>query len=440
MTWRSRHTFLSTMLAAVLTMTALAAPPAVAASPDDSRPEQGRYYTGDFKISLNLYSFNINMQAWLKNRKTAPPIDTLQAIRFAKEAGFDAVDVTSYYIPGFDFYEMPTKPRDEIMDYARQIRSLCEELDIDISGTGASNDFASADPARRALDLERVKFWIDVAAEMGAPVMRVFSGVVPEDIDQLGWAGVAQQRVVPALQELADYGAARGVDLGLQNHGDMTATAEQTIQIMQWVNRPNIGIIDDTGYFRPFGSATGLDYDWYGDIAKVLPHTNNFQLKKKPAGAETDELMDLERVFTDLRLSSYRGYVPLELLWVKGEPGYPRDLDEPPFAQIEEFFAQVKDAMHATQDPPFDGIRTELDVLRQSGDLQQPAYALLTNTTRQAEHQFTSGHSSQSIRSLEDFLRRLDSAASRGQATPTARQQLAHRVTALHDSFVDVFS
>lgn len=58
----------------------------------------GPYYTGDYKIGLNLYSLSLNLNAWLKNStEGAPPIDTMQAIRFAKEAGFDAVDVTAYY-------------------------------------------------------------------------------------------------------------------------------------------------------------------------------------------------------------------------------------------------------------------------------------------------------------------------------------------------------
>jgi sugar phosphate isomerase/epimerase len=307
------------------------------------------YYNGDYKVSLNLYSFNLNLNAWLKDREGAPPIDTLSAIRWAKSAGFDAVDVTAYYVPGYDNTTMPTKPREEILAYVRQIKSLARQLRIDISGTGVQNDFADPDPAARQLDVQRTKFWIDMAAEMGAPVMRVFSGVVPADIDQLGWERISKERVVPALREVTAYGAARGVRIGLQNHGDMTATAEQTIQIVRWVCSGNIGIIDDTGYFRPFRATTGLGYDWYQDIRKVLPYTGNFQVKRKPAGAETDVPMDLDRLFTDVRSSPYRGYIPIELLWVRTDPGYPRDLAEPPFDQIKEFQSKVRAALQATR-------------------------------------------------------------------------------------------
>jgi hypothetical protein len=115
---------------------------------------------------------------------------------------------------------------------------------------------------------------------------------------------------------------------------------------------PNLGIIDDTGYFRPFRGETGLGYDWYADIKKVLPYASNFQVKKKPAGAETGIPMDLNRLFTDVRSSPYRGYIPVELLWVKTDPGYPRNLTEPPYQEISQFLGKVRTALQQTGKPP----------------------------------------------------------------------------------------
>ena len=317
---------------------------------DSVRYREREYFRGDYKVSLNLYSFNLNINAWLNNRQDTPQLDTLASIRWAAEAGFDAVDVTAYYIPGYSNTEMPTLPDAEIKAYARQIRQLAGQLGIEISGTGYQNNFADPSAARRALDVERGKYWIDVAAEMGAPVIRVFSGPVPTDINSLGWETVARERIVPAVRQLAEYGAAKGVQIGLQNHGDMTATAGQTIQLLKWIDHDNVGIVNDTGYYRPFRYTTGLDYDWYADIAEVLPYSNNFQVKKRPAGAETDTTMDLDKLFTDVRYSDYRGYIPVELLWVRDEPGYPRDLPEPPYGQVSAFLGAVKASLDRTKD------------------------------------------------------------------------------------------
>lgn len=314
----------------------------------DSR--KGPYYTGDYKIGLNFYSFSHNLNAWVNGSgEGAPPIDTMQAIRFAKEAGFDSVDITSYYIPGYHPVTMPAKPAEEIFEYASAVKKLCEELDMAISGTGVKNDFADPSEERRALDIKRVKFWVDVAAVMGAPVMRVFNGQIPQDILNSDWETIAKERIVPALRECAEYGVEKGVIIGMQNHGDMTSTADQVIRILQWADHPNLGVVNDTGCYRKFGDRNGIGYHWYDDIEAILPYTVNFQVKKKPTSPDTDIPVDLEELFTRIRYSNYRGYIPLETLWASGDPEHPRNLSEPPFEQVRHFLHQVKAAAESTK-------------------------------------------------------------------------------------------
>lgn len=308
------------------------------------------YYTGDYPIGLNLYSFHYHLNAWAKGGTNgAPSIDPMEAIRFAKEAGFDAVDITAYYIPGYDNLTMPTVSDAEIQRYVQRLKAHCGELGIAISGTGLKNDFADPDEARRALDLQRIRYWIDVAAEMGAPVLRVFSGQVPGDLEQTGWETIARARIAPALRQCAAYGASKGVAIGLQNHGDMAATADQVIRILRWADHPNLGVINDTGSFRAFRSPNGLGYDWYADIEAVLPHTVSFQVKKKMAGPDTDTPVDLVKLFVAIRRSGYRGSIPIETLWGAGDPGHPKHLAEPPFAEIRYVLALMKAAVEYTK-------------------------------------------------------------------------------------------
>src|SRR4051812_35660152 len=85
------------------------------------------YYTGDYKVSLNLYSFNVNINAWVKNRKGAPPLDTLSAIKWAKQAGFDAVNVPMYYVPGYSGTSMPTESTDSIKSFVASIKSTAAQ-------------------------------------------------------------------------------------------------------------------------------------------------------------------------------------------------------------------------------------------------------------------------------------------------------------------------
>ena len=93
----------------------------------------------------------------------------------AEKAGFDAVDLTCYYIPGYSNTTMPTLPEKDIVKYAREIKKLSKKLGIEVSGTGIQNNFADPNRNRRETDVERIKFWIKIAAEMGAPVIRIFA-------------------------------------------------------------------------------------------------------------------------------------------------------------------------------------------------------------------------------------------------------------------------
>jgi hypothetical protein len=170
--------------------------------------------------------------------------------------------------------------------------------------------------------------------------MRVFSGPVPPGY-QDRWDETAVW-MADCLNRVADHGKEFGVKVGVQNHGDSLANADETIRLVQMVSNDNLGVIDDTGYFRPPNSPSGSDYDWYADIAAVLPYAVNFQVKVKPGGVEDSVLMDLPRLFRSVRASSYRAYLPLEYIVARDEPYDPR-------IQVPEFLSQVRGALEETK-------------------------------------------------------------------------------------------
>ena len=91
-----------------------------------------------------------------------------QVIDFCAELGFDAVDPTGYYFPGY-----PEPPADAYL-YAVKRRAFLSGLDV--SGTGVRNDFTQPEAAKREADVAHVGRWAEVAAKLGAPVLRVFDG------------------------------------------------------------------------------------------------------------------------------------------------------------------------------------------------------------------------------------------------------------------------
>ncbi len=321
--------------------------------PSPSATATGGYYTGDYKISLNLYSFNVNLNAFVKGRTTAPPLDPMKALDWAHQAGFDAVFIPFYYVPGYSNTGMPTLPTAQISAYVQQLKARAAADGLAITGTGIFNDFASPDPSAVALDVQRMEFWLNEAQLLGAPLMRVFSGFVPADLSTAGgWSAVAQNRIVPALKTVTAYAANLGITMGLQNHGDMTATAAQTIQIMNWVGSPDLKLIDDSGYFQDFQAANGDGYPWYQDIDACLPYSADIDVKLKPADENTTTLMNFNELLSGVRESPYHGYIDLERLWAKTDADNPKNQPTPPYTEVAQFLAQVRAALAATKNGP----------------------------------------------------------------------------------------
>jgi sugar phosphate isomerase/epimerase len=259
------------------------------------------------KLSLNLYSFN----ASLRSGETTLE----QAIDFCAELGFDAVDPTGYYFPGH-----PAPPSDEYL-YAVKRRAFLNGLDI--SGTGVRNDFTQPDPAKRADDAAHVKRWVEVAAKLDAPVLRVFDGRAeargPSRDQMTGW-------VLDGFRECSAHGERHGVVIAFQNHDELLKTADEVLALRERVGSPWFGLNVDVGSLRTA--------DPYEEIARLAPYACTWQIKEKLYRRGVEEKTDVRRVFGILREAGYRGYAPIETLG----PGDPRE-------KVRRFLGEVREAL-----------------------------------------------------------------------------------------------
>ncbi len=145
--------------------------------------------------------------------------------------------------------------------------------------------------------------WIDYAATMGAPVIRIFAGKVPQGDTE----AAALDRCVAGINQSLEYAAEKGVVLALENHGGITATPEQLLAIVDRVDEsPWFGINFDSGNFR--------SADPYADLEKIAPYAVNAQVKvavQRGSDASKEEA-DLPRIIKMLKRVNYRGYIVLE--------------------------------------------------------------------------------------------------------------------------------
>jgi sugar phosphate isomerase/epimerase len=244
------------------------------------------------KIGLNAYSFN---KPLLAGTMTIPDV-----IDYCAQQQIDGVDLTGYYFKGY-----PTAPSDEVIYSIKRAAFL---NGVTITGTGVRNDFALTDPSSRRGHVQLVKDWVDVAAKLGSDMVRVFSGKEhPKGytFDQvLDW-------MVPAFQECAEYGAKRGVIIGLQHHDDFLKTAEQTIRVVDLVKSDWFSVILDVGSLR--------QGDPYAEIEKLLPYASNWQVKEHVWYGTKKVEIDLPRIRKIIDRVGYRGFTPIEALG-EGDP------------------------------------------------------------------------------------------------------------------------
>ncbi len=295
----TRRTFLNRAalapFAAAATGLVASVPAAVASAPIK------RFGGPRLKTSLNAYCFNRALNDHLKGRGKG--VTLFDLLDFCAEHNFNALDPTGYFFPGY-----PKVPTDK---YLNDFKRRAFVLGLDISGTGVRNNFVAPDKEKRAADVQHVKEWVEVAARMGAPVLRVFAGTEPTDHT---WDQAAEW-LVEALKPCVEHGQKHGVLIGIQNHWDFLKTSEQVLKIVKLVDSEWFGVIVDTGYF--------LTPDPYKDMAAVAPYAVNWQVKEKVDGQEMKVKTDLKKVVRIAREAGFRGYLPIETLSKKtGEPDY----------------------------------------------------------------------------------------------------------------------
>ncbi|MBS0263477.1 MAG: sugar phosphate isomerase/epimerase [Planctomycetes bacterium] len=246
------------------------------------------------KLSLAAYSFRDFLPKAPKPGAAEPAQPSEMSlddfIRLCADLNLDGTELTSDYFPhGFD------------EAYLIHLKQLTFRLGLDISGTAIANDFCLPAGPERDQTLAHTRKWIDYAALMGAPVIRIFAGTVPKGSSE----DEAIARCAAGINESLEYAARKGVCLALENHGGITSTPDQMLKIIERVNNsPWFGVNLDGGNFNTD--------DPYRDLARIAPYAINAQLKTDVSIAGKRHDADLAKVVKILADAGYRGYVVLE--------------------------------------------------------------------------------------------------------------------------------
>jgi len=159
-------------------------------------------------------------------------IDAPAFVRYAAEIGVEGVELLDV------FWREAQREVPEIM-------AMLHESGLIVSAYAIGNDLVQPDAQERARQVQRIRDGVDMAQQLGTPLLRVFSGSEKPSVsvdDGLRW-------IVDGLREGAAYAAERGITLVLENHGLFAGRADQVRQIIEIVDSPALRANLDTGNF-----------------------------------------------------------------------------------------------------------------------------------------------------------------------------------------------
>lgn len=256
-----------------------------------------------FKIAVSQFSFA--SQFWTQQLK---PLDFPAK---AKELGITGLDYCSM------FFADKAKDAQFLKDLKRRAADMGSyNLRIMVDGEGVLGDL---NEATRLKAVDNHHKWIDAAAALGCPMIRV-------NVEGDGDAKDVANAAVDSLGRLIEYGKGHNIDVIVENHVGISCNAGWLAGVMKQVNSPHCGTLADFGNFcinrtKPeTNDIAGYmktkcleEYDRYKGIAELMPFAKGVHAKSHvfDAGGNDTET-DFVRMFKIIKDSGFKGWVSIE--------------------------------------------------------------------------------------------------------------------------------
>lgn len=275
-----------------------------------TRPLDSRLTDRPFRLAMAAYSFRTHFE-FNKGQPQSPPdnnpMNMFRFIDYCADQNCGA-ELTSYFFP--------PNADDE---YFLRVKRHAFVNGVPIVGTAIGNNFTIGRGEKLNQQIANAKQWIGHAATLGAPHVRFFAGTR----QQLESAPEIMSTAIESLQSCVDFAAKKGIFVGVENHGKLTAA--QVLEIIKGVQSEWFGVNLDTGNF--------ISDDPYRDIELCAPFAVNVQLKVKMKTPDNESVdADFARIAAILSAAKYRGPVVLEF-------------EEPqPFSNVPEAMDRMREA------------------------------------------------------------------------------------------------
>jgi sugar phosphate isomerase/epimerase len=241
------------------------------------------------KFKLGLVTYNI-----------ASDWDVPTIIDRCRTVGLAAVELRTTHKHGVE----PTLSRAE----RAEVRKRIADSPVKLWALGSACEYHSPDPAVLAKQIEDTKRFIELAADVGAPTLKVRPNGLPKEVSE----DKTLEQIGRALGEVGKAAAGAGVEICCEMHGHQTCEPPRMRKIMEIANHPAVGVT------------------WNSNPADVVAETirNSFEMMRKwIRNVHINELTSgypWRELFTLLRGMGYDRYTMIEIQGLASRD--PRDI------------------------------------------------------------------------------------------------------------------
>lgn len=191
---------------------------------------------------------------------------------------------------------------------------------------------ADKDEGLRKWRVGYTKRCIDLAAGLGCPSVSVTSGKPQPGL----FPEAALRKLMRSLKELLLYAESKNVLIALEYEpGLLVESARETIELLNHLRRPNIGVNLDLGHAWVQGEDPGEVIDLFGKSVFHI-HLEDIRGRKHYHLIPGEGEIEFEKIFDKLKQIDYNGFVSIELYTY---PDCPEKAAKKAFLYLAPFFS-----------------------------------------------------------------------------------------------------
>ena len=256
-----------------------------------------------FQLALSQFSFA--GEFWTKQ------MDNLDFAAKTKELGIKGLDYCSMFFAD--------KAKDTV--YLNEMKKRAADADrynlrIMVDNEGV---LGNLDQTARLKAVENHYKWMDAAATLGCPMIRV-------NVEGEGDPKEVAKAAVDSLGRLIEYGRKQNTDVIVENHIGISCNGAWLAGVMKELNNPHGGTLADFGNFcvnRTKPETNDIagwmktkcleEYDRYKGIEEIMPYAKGVHAKTHLFDGNGNDLeTDFYKMFKIIKKSGFTGWISIE--------------------------------------------------------------------------------------------------------------------------------